>query len=397
MAEPWFRMHAQIADKPVIWRLMQTLDIPMAQAVGHMAMFWGAVSRTCPGGIVSDVPDIVLERWAQWSGAPGMFATFVRKRHVDEDGRVREYEEYCGALDDRRDYERERKALQRQKAREERQRKLVAIAAELRGYVPGNPPQEVPDLSGTNTGTDGGTSLGTSDPTKRDDTKRDEVNTTNNSINNSGEAEDDSGFRTARDEVSIKLPLEFRTDLDRFVELIRAKRDSSHASRKLAWMKSILYALNPEVSPHYSGEVMGLTLRDCVAKGEEPNSAFFRGMCEKNHNATKSAGTTGVTQRRGGATAMMFTRDLEAHGAALWADLVAGIHEVYIKEGDGGYYAKKIRQEVLDKLPVEAKKALDAIGGVHKVATVKDDQRPYLAGQFGKIYAGAVAVTRANQ
>lgn len=116
MNDPWFRMHANIGDKPVSWRCASVLGIPLAKAVGHLAMFWGKVSQHVPGGDVSEIGDSQLEGWAGWDGKRGAFAAWLRADHLSE-GVVNEYEEYSGTLDLRREKDRQRKAEQRERER----------------------------------------------------------------------------------------------------------------------------------------------------------------------------------------------------------------------------------------------------------------------------------------
>lgn len=98
MSEPWFRMHANVLDKPVVWRLVKATGIHPARAAGHLAAFWGKVSQHGSGGRVADLPDAQLEAWAGWDGKRGAFAAWLRAEHVT-DGVVNEYEEYSGALE----------------------------------------------------------------------------------------------------------------------------------------------------------------------------------------------------------------------------------------------------------------------------------------------------------
>lgn len=98
MNDPWFRMHANIGSKRVVWRLMNATGVSKTRAVGALAMFWGAVSLYCPQGNVADVPDPQLEEWAAWDGKRGAFASFVREQH-STGGVINDYQEYCGALE----------------------------------------------------------------------------------------------------------------------------------------------------------------------------------------------------------------------------------------------------------------------------------------------------------
>lgn len=107
MSEPWFRMHANILDKPVTWRLAEATGIHPVKAAGHLAAFWGKVSQHGSHGCVGDLPDTQLEAWAGWDGRKGAFAAWLRVAHLT-DGVVNEYDEYSGALEAHRAKNRER-------------------------------------------------------------------------------------------------------------------------------------------------------------------------------------------------------------------------------------------------------------------------------------------------
>ncbi len=113
MAEPWIRVHANLIDKPVVTRAVETLRVKDHHAVGLLVTFWGSVSRHVPGGCVGDATDAQLEKWARWTGKRGAFAKFIREFHLDADGRPNEWDDYNGALEHRRANERERKARER--------------------------------------------------------------------------------------------------------------------------------------------------------------------------------------------------------------------------------------------------------------------------------------------
>lgn len=116
MNAPWYRMHANLGDTKVLWRAVTFLGTSPGTAAGHLALFWGKVSQHCPGGDISQLPDAQLESWAMWDGEPGMFARFIREQHCT-DGKVNDWEEFNGPLEERRRKERERKAAQRSRGR----------------------------------------------------------------------------------------------------------------------------------------------------------------------------------------------------------------------------------------------------------------------------------------
>jgi hypothetical protein len=85
----------------------------LAKAVGHLVILWGNVSVHADNGFVRDYPDAQLEKWAEWTGTRGEFAAWLREHHLDEDGRIRDWDEYAGALEARRARERARVASMR--------------------------------------------------------------------------------------------------------------------------------------------------------------------------------------------------------------------------------------------------------------------------------------------
>ena len=113
MADPWIRVHAQLRGKPVVARLAAALRINPFQAMGHLVCFWGNVAAHATNGDVSSVPDSLIDHWAGWTSKRASFSKWVREHHLDEDGRVREWDDYAGALEQRRAKERQRLADKR--------------------------------------------------------------------------------------------------------------------------------------------------------------------------------------------------------------------------------------------------------------------------------------------
>lgn len=113
MVEPWIRVHARLSSKPVAIRLSQLCRGDRQKAVGVLCDFWGNVSEYAKNGFVRDYDDHQLEVWANWTGKRGAFAKWVRDQHMDADGRVKEWDEYQGALEARREADRRRKQEER--------------------------------------------------------------------------------------------------------------------------------------------------------------------------------------------------------------------------------------------------------------------------------------------
>lgn len=115
MAEPWIRVHANLDGRPLIGRAVEALGVSENEAIGTLVRFWGKVSQHAVNGDVSNIPDIQLEAWAGWKRKRGKFAAFIRSTHLDPDGRVREWDEYAGALETRRASDRRRKEAERER------------------------------------------------------------------------------------------------------------------------------------------------------------------------------------------------------------------------------------------------------------------------------------------
>lgn len=134
----WIRVNARLAhDADVQGFALAILPkqpewLAIAATCGLLITLWGAVSDERENGDLNGVPDSALERWAGWQGKKGLFATEFRARFIDDLGLLREWQEYQGALIERRKADRERKK---------------------RGRSTGSPrdiPQEVQRTSGSN-------------------------------------------------------------------------------------------------------------------------------------------------------------------------------------------------------------------------------------------------------
>lgn len=108
MAEPWIRVHADIAGKPIVFRASEQLGVSENEAIGLLVRFWGSMSRHGQNGHVDLLTDPQIESWAGWRGKRGRFAAFIRSAHTDESGRVNEWDDYAGKLEQRRSKERDR-------------------------------------------------------------------------------------------------------------------------------------------------------------------------------------------------------------------------------------------------------------------------------------------------
>lgn len=140
MAEPWIRVHANIAEKRVVIRASDSLRVTTNEAIGLLVRFWGAMSRLGHEGAVSGLTDREIETWAGWRGKRGVFAAFIRASHTDAEGRVNEWDEYAGALEDRRAKDRDRQRRRRDVRRMSRGQSAGSHADAPRDVTPGSAP-----------------------------------------------------------------------------------------------------------------------------------------------------------------------------------------------------------------------------------------------------------------
>lgn len=106
-------MRAHLSRAKVAQRLAALCKGDAQKAAGVLIDFWSSVAEHGVNGLVSSHPDHTIEDWAGWRGKRGVFATWVREHHLDEDGRVKEWDEYMGALEARREADRLRKEAER--------------------------------------------------------------------------------------------------------------------------------------------------------------------------------------------------------------------------------------------------------------------------------------------
>jgi hypothetical protein len=105
---PWIRVHGGLIDKPVTGRVADALGVNVHEAIGLLVTLWSQVAANGINGKLDDVSDAQIERWARWSGERGAFAKWVKNSHIDESGRIHEWDEYMGKLEQQREKGRNR-------------------------------------------------------------------------------------------------------------------------------------------------------------------------------------------------------------------------------------------------------------------------------------------------
>lgn len=130
----WIRVAANLARRKVTGRLwaecLAAFPVPdgaprslyQKAAVGFLVELWGNIAEHTADGTIAELPDPLLEQWAGWDGTPGVFAKWLRSKHLDnETGKCREWDEMQGVLQVRREADATRQRRKRELDKIERE------------------------------------------------------------------------------------------------------------------------------------------------------------------------------------------------------------------------------------------------------------------------------------
>lgn len=109
----WIRVATKMKGDPRLGALAMACGVRVHEAVGLACCLLMELPEHARDGDVSEVPDVILEQWALWTGRPGLFAKAFRAQFCDEAGVVRAWEKHNGAALRRADAELERKRAAR--------------------------------------------------------------------------------------------------------------------------------------------------------------------------------------------------------------------------------------------------------------------------------------------
>lgn len=113
----WIELHQGLAQHHKMRRLKRSLGVGIAQAVGHVALFWTWALDATPDGDLSSFESVDIAEQAEWEGDPVAFVeALVAAGLVDrEDGRlvIHDWMEYAGRLVEKRRTDAERKRMSR--------------------------------------------------------------------------------------------------------------------------------------------------------------------------------------------------------------------------------------------------------------------------------------------
>lgn len=124
----WIRIATKMKGDPRMGALASACKVRIHEAVGLVCCALMEFPDHARDGNLVQVPDVVLEQWALWTGRPGIFAQAFRAQLCDEDGVVRAWEKHNGAAIREADRTRERaRAWREERTRTGRERRTKPV------------------------------------------------------------------------------------------------------------------------------------------------------------------------------------------------------------------------------------------------------------------------------
>lgn len=108
----WLRVDANLGHSKLIDVLRTSCGLSRVAAIGSVVSLWSQCIIADNGGWVGRLSDTWIEDACGWTGEPGKLAAVIREHHLI-DGRIKDWDEYQGMLEARREADRERKRLER--------------------------------------------------------------------------------------------------------------------------------------------------------------------------------------------------------------------------------------------------------------------------------------------
>jgi hypothetical protein len=94
---------------PKARRLARALEIPLAQAIGHLHCFWWWALDYCEDGGLNGYDALDIALGSEWDGDPEKFVKALRyARWIDEDDSIHDWDEYIGRIVEKRESNRRR-------------------------------------------------------------------------------------------------------------------------------------------------------------------------------------------------------------------------------------------------------------------------------------------------
>lgn len=115
----WIELHQTLPTNKKTLRLKKILKIKTPQAIGHLCLLWLWALDNAEDGDLSIFSDDEVSEVSGWTGKPETFvAALIEAGFLDEDHHIHHWEEYAGALIDKREVTREQNKIRQQARRD---------------------------------------------------------------------------------------------------------------------------------------------------------------------------------------------------------------------------------------------------------------------------------------
>ena len=115
----WIELHQTLPTNKKTLRLKKILKIKTPQAIGHLCLLWLWALDNAEDGDLSIFSDDEVSEVSGWTGKPETFvAALIEAGFLDEDRHIHHWEEYAGALIDKREVTREQNKIRQQARRD---------------------------------------------------------------------------------------------------------------------------------------------------------------------------------------------------------------------------------------------------------------------------------------
>lgn len=133
----WIATPVGLGDNPDVARLARACGISINETVGAITQLWGKYANHASSGVVADIPDDLLERWANQPCAtrPGVFADAYRAAMCTPEGLDELFDEYNAAAIREAEYDANRRRAERERRRLEKERRAAEEAARLQAEL----------------------------------------------------------------------------------------------------------------------------------------------------------------------------------------------------------------------------------------------------------------------
>lgn len=137
MADYYVQMDEGLLTSRLVDRIRDATGLDTDQVLGKLYRLWIATLKLAKDGVIGDRSDAWIEETVAWRGEPGVFAAVIRAHHLDRHGRVRDWADKYGKLEQIRAGVRERVRAHRERERNGYSNAPVTVTDELPAELPG--------------------------------------------------------------------------------------------------------------------------------------------------------------------------------------------------------------------------------------------------------------------